>query len=55
MGRQKRNLQSKGMEDSPLTELNEIEVNKLPDIEFKIMVMKMIKELTDNYKKISEN
>ena len=55
MGRQKRNLQSKGMEDSPLTELNEIEVNKLPDIEFKIMVMKMIKELTDNYKEMSEN
>ena len=48
MERQKKNLQSKGMENSPLKELNEMDVSKLSDIEFKIMVTKMIKELTRN-------
>ena len=55
MRRQKKNKQSKGMEDSPLKELNEMEVTKLSDIEFKIMVIKMLKELTDNYKELSKN
>ena len=55
MGRQKKNMQSKGMEDSPLKELNEMEVTKLSDIEFKIMAINMLKELTDNYKQLSEN
>ena len=55
MGRQKKNMQSKGMEDSPLKELNEMEETKLSDIEFKLMVIKMLKELTDNYKELSEN
>ena len=55
MGRQKKNMQSKGMEDSRLKELNEMEVTKLSDIEFKLMVIKMLKELTDNYKELSEN
>ena len=48
-------MQSKGMEDSPLKELNEMEVSKLSDIEFKIMVIRMLKELTENYKELSEN
>ena len=48
MGRVKKNLQSKGMEDSPLKEISEMEVTKLKDIEFKIMNIKMLKELTDN-------
>ena len=48
MGRQKKNVQSKGMEDSPLKELSEKEVRKLSDTEFKTMVMRMLKELTDN-------
>ena len=43
------------MEDSPLKELNEMEVTKLSDIEFIIKVVKMLKELTDNYKELSEN
>ena len=47
-------MQSKAMEDSPLKELNEMEVAKLSDIEFKIMVIKMLKELTDNCKELSE-
>ena len=32
-----------------------MEVTKLSDIEFKIMVIKMLKELTDNYKELTEN
>ena len=32
-----------------------MEVTKLSDTEFKIMVMKMLKELKDNYKELSEN
>ena len=55
MGRQKKTMQSKGMEDTPLKELNEMEVSKLSDIEFKIMVVRILKELTDNYKELSEN
>ena len=43
-------MESKVMEDSPLKELNEMEVTKLSDIEFKIVVINMLKELTDNYR-----
>ena len=43
------------MEDSPLKELNEMEASKLSDIEFKRMVIRMLNELTDNYKELSEN
>ena len=49
------NLQSKAMEDSPLQELSEMEVSTLSDIEFKRMVIRMLKELTDNYKELSGN
>ena len=38
-------MQSKGMEDSPL----KMELTKLSDIKLKIMVIKMVKEFTDNY------
>ena len=55
MGRQRKNLQWKGMEDSLVKELNEMEKGKLLDIEFKRMVIRMLKELTDNYKELSEN
>ena len=34
MGRQGKNPQLKGMEESPVKELNEIEASKLSDIEF---------------------
>ena len=43
------------MEDTSLKEINEIEVRKLSDIEFKRMVKRLLKELTDNYKEHSEN
>ena len=45
MGRQQKNPQSKGMEDSSVKELNEMEASKLSDIEFKRMVIRMLKEL----------
>ena len=50
MGRQRKNLESKGMEE--LKELNEMEASKLSDIEFKRMMIRM---LTGNYKELSEN
>ena len=40
----------KGMEESPLKELKEMEVTKLSDIEFKRMVIRMLKDPTDNYR-----
>ena len=43
------------MEDSPVKELNEMEASKLSDIEFKRMVKRILKELTDNYKELSGN
>ena len=55
MGREKENMKSKGMEDSTLKELNEMELSTLTDIEFKIMVIRILRELTDNYKALSEN
>ena len=55
MEREKKNMQSKEMEDPPLKELNEVEVTKQPDIEFKIMIIKMLKELTHSYTELSEN
>ena len=55
MVRQRKNPQSKGMEDSPLKELNEIESSKLSDIQFKRMLIRMLNELTDNFKELSEN
>ena len=40
---------------SPLKELNGMEITKFSDTEFRIMVIKMPKELTDNCKELSEN
>ena len=42
-------------EDSPLKKLNKMEVTKLSDIEFKLMVINMLKEITEIYKEPSEN
>ena len=33
--------------------LNEMETGNLPDIEFKRMVIRMLKELSENYKELS--
>ena len=32
-----------------------MEASKLSDLQFKRMVIRMLKELTDNYKELSEN
>ena len=46
--KESKGMQSKGMEDSPLKELNEMEVTKISDIQFKLILIQMHKELTDN-------
>ena len=48
MGRQRKNTQSKGKEESSEKELNECEASNISDIEFKVMVIRMIKELSEN-------
>ena len=42
------------VEDSPPKGLDEMEVSNLSDTELKIMVIKMLKEFTDNYKELSK-
>ena len=57
MKRQRHNLQTNKQKNGccPLEEINKKEANKLSDIEFKRMVTRMLKELIDNYKELSEN
>ena len=55
MERQRKNVQLKGTEYSPGKELNEMEASKVSDIEFIRMVIRMLKELTGNYKELSGN
>ena len=55
MGRQRNNPQSKGKEESTRRMLSENEANNLSDIEFKIMVIRMLKELSENYKELYES
>ena len=43
------------MGESSVKELNEMEASKLSDIEFKTIVIRMLKELTDNYKELNKN
>ena len=52
MGRQRNNPQPKGKEESPKRQLNEIGASKLSDTEFKIMVIRMHNELSENSKKL---
>ena len=54
-GSQRKNLQLKGMEDSPLKELKEMEASKPSDVDFKRIVIRTFKELTNTYKELSEN
>ena len=55
MGRQRNNPQSKGKEESPERVLNETEASSISDIEFKVMVIRVLKALSENYKGISGN
>ena len=43
------------MKDSSVKEINEMEANKHSNIEFKRMVIRMLKELSDNDKELREN
>ena len=55
MGRQRNNPHMKGKGESSERMLNEIEASQLSDIEFKAMVIRKLKELTDNYQKLQGN
>ena len=55
MVRQRNKPQLKRKEESSERALNEIEASNLSDIEFKIMVIRMLKELIENYKELSGN
>ena len=48
MGRQRENPQWKGIEK----ELSEIEASNPSDIEFKTMVIRMLKDLSENFKEL---
>ena len=52
MKRQKSNPQMKEKEKSPKKELSEIEASNLSDVEFKVMVIKMLKELSEKYRNL---
>ena len=45
----------KGKEEASERMLNEIEASQLSDIEFKAMVIRKLKELTENYQKLWGN
>ena len=55
MGRQRNNPQIKGKEEASERMLNEIEASLLSDIEFKVMVIRKLNELTENYQKLQGN
>ena len=55
MGSQRNNKQLKGKKESPERVLNEIVAITLPDIEFKIIVIRKFNELSENYKELQES
>ena len=55
MGKQRNNPQSKGKGKSPEKELNEIEASHSSDIEFKVMIIGMLMELSENCKELRGN
>ena len=50
--RQRNTPKLKGKEESPEIVLNETEASKLSNTEFKIMVIRMLKELSEHYKEL---
>ena len=54
-GRQRNNLQTKEKEESPEKELNDVEASKLSVTDFKVMVIGILKELSENYISMKEN
>ena len=55
MGRQRNNPQMKGQEEASERMLTEKEASQLSDTEFKAMVIRKLKELTENYQKLQGN
>ena len=54
-GETKRKPQLKGKKVSPEKVLKEIEARNLSYIEFKVMVMRMLNEISENYKELQES
>ena len=46
--------QMKGQDKTPEKQLNEVEIGKLPEKEFRIMIVKMIQDLRKTMEKIQE-
>ena len=55
MGRQRNNPQMKGKEEASERMPNEILASQLSDIELKMMVIRKLNELTENYQKLHGN
>ena len=55
MERQRNNPQVKGKEEASERMLNEIDANQISDIHFKAMVIRKLKELTENFQKTQGN
>ena len=55
MGRQRNNPQMKGKKEDSETMLNEIEASQLAHTEFKVMVIRKLTELRENYQKLQGN
>ena len=49
MGIQRNNHQMREKEESPENVLSEIETSNFSDIKFKVMVINLLKELSENY------
>ena len=54
MRRQRNILQAKEQDKNPQDEINEEEIGKLPEKEFRIMIVKMIQNLGNKMEKIQE-
>ena len=54
MGRQRYKPQIKGKEKASERMLNEIKASQPSDIEFKVMVIRKLNELTENYQTLQE-
>ena len=54
--RRKRNMaQMKGQIETPEKELNKMKINNLSDAEFKILVIRMLKELSEDLSSIKRS
>ena len=54
MKRKRNMVQKKEQIETPEKELNKVEINNLSDAEFKIVVIKMLKELSEDLNSIKE-